>query len=463
MQTLKGPWAGRPLRFLEWEKLVIQELFEGDEAGNRYRQGLVGVGRQNGKSIIGSGLAVEALFRGPVGSEIYSAAGDRQQARVVFGEAKRQIASTPRLAAQAKVYRDAIEIPSTGSVYRVLSSDAKLQQGLSPYFVVFDEVHVQRDDELWNAMAFGMAARPGSVLLGITTAGDHEDSLCGRLYEYGRLIASGEVDDPSFFFMWWEPAEENVDIFDRDGWRQANPALLEGVLNEEELEQSARRSSPAAFRRYRLNQWVSHGGDRWMDMQAWDECVDEDLTLKTGDPIVLAFDGSVDEDATALAAFRLDKDVPRLAKLWVWERQPTDPDTWQVDRLDVDAVVRECFAEYRVKAMGCDPAYWRSEIQEWQVQFGRKVLEWPVTNARMGPACTEVYKRVKDGDFAHNGDPTLRRHVRNAITKPTPGGHVTIRKQTPKSEHKIDAAVTVCIGVDLWTRYATGSRVLRTF
>lgn len=465
LTTLKGPRAGKPLRFLKWERLVVEDLHEVDPDGHqRYRTGLIGVGRQNGKSIIGSALAAEALFRGPPGSEVYSAAGDKKQARIVFGETRKQVLKSRRLSRLATVYRDAIEIPSTGNVYRVLSADAKLQQGLSPYFVVFDEVHVQRDDELWNAMEFGMAARPEAMMIGITTAGDHEDSPCGRLYEYGKAIAEGEVVDPTFFFAWWEPHRYDCDLLDREAWVQANPALVEGTLDFDEMETAARRSRPEAFRRYRLNQWVSHGGDRWMDMSAWDDCENPNLTLAKRSPVAVTFDGSVDEDATVLSVTRLDLDVPALAASFVWERSQTDPEDWKVNRAEVDAVVETLFADYDVRVMFCDPAYWRSEIEGWQDRFGgRKVLEWPVTDSRMGPAVTETYKRVKEGDFMHVGDPTVRRHVRNAVTKPTRGAqHVTIRKQTPKSSHKIDAAVTVVMGVDAWTRYARKRNTMRS-
>jgi phage terminase large subunit-like protein len=463
LRMLKGPTAGQSLQFLNWQRFTYDNLYELRDPNPaapeyRYRRGLIGVGRQNGKSIIGTGAAIDALYTGPPGSEVYSAAGDKKQARIVFGEVSRQIEQSPRLAKHARLYRDAIEIPALGNVYRVLSADAKLQQGLSPYLVIFDEVHVQPNDELWSAMAYGMGARPNALLLGITTAGDHEESLCGRLYDYGQRVASGEVDDESFLFLWWEPADEKCDLWDRDAWHQANPSMAEGVLLEEDMEVSVRMDRPGAVRRYRLNQWVAHGGTRWMDMPAWDDCADESVGDVEGEkriPVVVSFDGSVNEDATALSVIRADKDVPVLIKTWVWERQPEDGDDWAVPRDEVDAVVEEVFADFKVVRMGCDPAYWRSEIQGWQSRFGgRKVLEWPVTDARMGPAVTETYKRVMEGSFVHSGDPTVRRHVRNAVEKPVRGGHVTIRKQSPKSEHKIDAAVTVCVGIDLWSRYS---------
>lgn len=470
--VLKGPLAGRPMRWLRWQRWLAGAWYELNPDGTqRYREGLVGVGRQNGKSLPSAGMALEALYRGPDGSEVYSAAGDRQQARIVFGEARKQVEKSPVLSKHARLYRDAIEIPDKGNVYRVLSSDAKLQQGLSPYFCVFDEVHVQRNDELWNAMRFGMAARPNAMLLGITTAGEHEDTLCGQMYEYGKRVAEAEIDDDRFFFAWWEPADRlnekgqpvPCDVDDRQAWHEANPSLVEGVLDEAELEGAALRSNPQSFRRYRLNQWVGHGGTRWMDMSAWDDCGNSDLTLPPRTRVALTFDGSVDDDATALSVVRLDLDVPAVAASFVWERTPGDPEDWKVDRAEVSATVDRLFAELNVRKMLCDPAYWRSEIQDWQDRYGGKtVLEWPVTDARMGPAVTETYKRVKERNFMHHADPTVRRHVRNAVTKPTRAGHLTIRKQSPKSEFKIDAAVTVCMGVDAWLRYSRRSSTMRS-
>jgi len=147
---------------------TLQELFF---MCRRDRRSLVGLSRKNGKSLLGSLCALYQLIEGEPGAEVYSAAGDRQQARVVFNEAKWQITQSPALSGVCKVYRDVIEVPSTGAIYRVLSSDAKLQQGLNPSCVVFDELHVQRDSELWDALTLGSGARKDPMIVAITTAG----------------------------------------------------------------------------------------------------------------------------------------------------------------------------------------------------------------------------------------------------------------------------------------------------
>ena len=81
--------------------------------------GLLGLPRKNGKSFLTSGLALQGLFDEP-GAEVYSCAGDKEQARIVFAEARRAVEADADLSRELKVYRDAVEYPATHSVYRVL-------------------------------------------------------------------------------------------------------------------------------------------------------------------------------------------------------------------------------------------------------------------------------------------------------------------------------------------------------
>ncbi|MGA1038182.1 MAG: terminase large subunit domain-containing protein, partial [Ilumatobacteraceae bacterium] len=102
----KGVRAGQPLILTNWQVALLDALYERRDDGLlRYRRSLIGLGRKNGKSLLGSLIALYGLIEGEPGAEVYSAAGDRQQARVVFNEAKWQITQSPALSGVCKVYR----------------------------------------------------------------------------------------------------------------------------------------------------------------------------------------------------------------------------------------------------------------------------------------------------------------------------------------------------------------------
>ena len=122
LRLTKGVKAHEPLVFTDWQQWLLRAMLERNDSGRlRYKRALVGLPRKQGKSLLGSALALYGLFAGEAGAEVYSAAGDRQQARIVFEEAKHQIQQSPALLAECKVYRDAIEVPSTNAIYRIVS------------------------------------------------------------------------------------------------------------------------------------------------------------------------------------------------------------------------------------------------------------------------------------------------------------------------------------------------------
>jgi len=170
---------------------------------------LVGLPRKNGKSAWLSAVSLESLVLGAQGGGIYSFAAEKEQAKIVFNTAKEMVRLHPELSELLTVYKDTIHNPKTGSVYRALSSDAFSKEGLNPTLVCFDELHAQPNRELFDVMSLAMGARIEPMLVAITTAGvksdsSGKDSICFSLYEYGKRVALGEVDDPTFFFAWWE-------------------------------------------------------------------------------------------------------------------------------------------------------------------------------------------------------------------------------------------------------------------
>lgn len=445
--------AGSPIALRVWQHQILDHLLARRPDGRyRHRQALVGMARKNAKSTLGSGLALYGLVCGPDGAEVYSCAGDRDQARIVFGTAKRMVELEPELADVCKTYRDAIEVPSTGSVYRVLSAEAYTKEGLNPTLVLFDEVHVQPNREFWDVMALAMGARVEPLMVGITTAGSRfdmqgRDSLCYGLYDYGRRVASGEVVDPSFFMAWWEPADPEADHRDPATWREANPGLGDLVALED-FESAVLRTPEAEFRTKRANQWVT-GSETWLPHGTWDACATSGAP-PDGVEAVLGFDGSFNGDCTALVVVGIGE-VPHVDVVAAWERPADAQQEWQVPILDVEDAIRAACRRWQVRELVCDPFRWARTYQVLEGE-GLPVVEFPQSPARMTPATTRFYEAVMNRSVTHSGDPRLARHIANAVLKADSRG-TRIYKEHKHSQRRIDLAVAAVMALDRAAAY----------
>lgn len=236
--------GGELIKLRPWQKSLAGAVYARRPDGRRkHRRALIGLPRKNSKSCQGSGFGLHALVTGGTGSEVYSCASDKDQARIVFGVAKKMVEMEPMLNYEQggliKCYRDVLEVPSTGSIYKVLSSEAFTKDGLNPTCVIYDELHAAPTDELYDVMNDAFGARRDPLFIAITTAGVKSDqtggdSICYRLWQYGRSICLGEAEDDSFFFAWWG-SKDDVDPSLRRSWENANPGFGD-LLDPEDFE-----------------------------------------------------------------------------------------------------------------------------------------------------------------------------------------------------------------------------------
>jgi phage terminase large subunit-like protein len=444
-ETVAGR-VGEKLVMRSWQAHLLSDLYTVRAGRRRYRQALIGLPRKNGKSALGSAIALHGLLLGPQGAEVYSCAGDKDQARIVFGMAKRMVELEPELEGEVKCFRDAIECPASGSVYRVVSSDAPLKEGLSPTLVVFDELHVQPNDELWNVMTLGSGARIDPLVVGITTAGSRTDSqgrdtVCYRLYQHGRRVASGEVDDPTFYFAWWEPrGGSDCDHRSEKVWREANPGF-EDIVAGADFESTVLRTPEAEFRTKRTNVWVV-AQDRALPHGAWQKCR-KDRVVDRDEPVVLGFDGSWNGDATGIVACTLDG---HLSVVELWER-PANVTEWHVPVIDVEErLLAECKAR-NVVEIAADPFRWQRSISLLRDEHFLPVEEYPNSASRTIPAWQKFSDAVQNRDLTHDGDPRLARHMENMVLKRTARGTHPI-KDAKSSDRKIDLGMAAVFAYD---------------
>jgi hypothetical protein len=153
-----------------------------------------------------------------------------------------------------------------------------------------------------------------------------------------------------------------------------------------------------------------------VDRLRWDELTDALGAPPAGTRIGLGFDGSISDDCTALVGTSLVDGKPYQFELEVWERPKNAPRGWRIPRADVQARVAEVFAYYDVGLMLCDPAKWQTEIEGWIDEFSteddpRVVMFDTNLPSKMSRACDRFLTALAEGDYSHDGSPTLSAHV----------------------------------------------------
>lgn len=441
-----GGAAGGPIVLRDWQRTTLGMVFARRKDGRRkHRQALIGLPRKNGKSALGASVGLYGLLMSGQGAEVYSCAADKEQAKIVFNVAKKMVENNSELSALINTYRDALEVPSTGSIYRAVSSEAFTKEGLNPSMVIYDELHAAPTDELYNVMSLAMGARRDPLLVAITTAGvksdrDGGDSICYRLYQYAEQIVSGEVDDPSFFCAWWGAADEDRHD-DPEVWARVNPGY-DDLIDPEDLHSVVKRTAENEFRTKRLNQWVSNAV-AWLPAGAWDECLSS-KRIERRTPVVLGFDGSRVGDATALVAATVEAE-PHIEVLGLWER-PKNAAEWRVPRGEVKERIRQACRDYDVWEIAWDDWLWIDSAEELESE-GLPVVGFPQNQSRMGPATQRFYELVTTKVITHTGDPRLARHLGNAVLYTDTRGS-RIVKDAKTSPRKIDLAVASVMAVD---------------
>ena len=443
--TLGGSYFGQPFEVLDFQREVINDIYRLDDEGRRaHRTYLLGLPRKNAKTTLAAALGVFHLIaddadKAPVA---IAAAGDRQQARLVFDEVRRMIQANEDLASVCTVYRNEVKCHRNGGTFRVVSADAGLQQGLNPSFVVIDEYHVHKTAELFDALTLGSATRSQPLTLVISTAGFDLESPLGRLYRYGAKVTSGEIEDPSFGMTWWGPAEnEEYDLHDPEVWARFNPAWAH-FMNQGEFESAHRRTAQAPFIRYRLNGWTK-AENSWLPAGVFEGLASE-RRLEPGEPVVLGFDGAWQSDSTALVACSVEE--PRhIEIIGLWEK-PDDQSAmgWRTPVHEVYSTITDAFEKFSVVELAADP--WRFEQSLASLaEEGYPVVEFPTGSVqRMTQATQAMFDAVIDGRLSHSGDPALIRHFSNAVLREDARG-ARVTKDRRGSTRKIDAAVAAII------------------
>lgn len=223
----KGQWSGKPVILDLWQKAIIQTVFGFvDEKGFRqYREVFIVVARKNGKSTLLSAIGLYMLFAdGEGGAQVCCIASKKDQAKIVFEEAKNMVSQSALLKKHIRKRKSDLYVDLTFSTFEPLSSDSNTLDGLNMHCGILDEMHAWKDRNIYDVSKQSMGARQQPLLFSISTAGFIRENIYDSQYELSENVLNGITEDERFIPFIYE-LDNKKEWTNQKKWIKANPGL----------------------------------------------------------------------------------------------------------------------------------------------------------------------------------------------------------------------------------------------
>jgi len=468
----EGARVGQKVELRDWQKDIIRGIY-----GTPTRTAIISLGRKNSKTTTAAFLLLLHLC-GPEArpnSQLYSAAQSREQAAVLFGLAAKMVRQHPVLK-ETVVIRDSAKqlfCPELGTVYRALSAEASTAYGLSPVFVVHDELGqvVGPRSELYEALETAMGAHEAPLSIAISTQAATDADL------FSVLIDDAKTGRDPRTKLWLWTADLDADPFDVETIKQANPAFGD-FLNAEEVMRRAEdaRAMPSREAEYRnliLNQRVE-ASNPFVTRSVWQANGKKPLADLSGRIVYAGFDLSSVNDLTAMVlAAPVDGVLHVHAKFWLPEeglreksaKDRVPYDVWAQEGLvrttpgrsiryeDVAIEIAQTIRALNIRRAAFDRWNWEN-FKPWLVKAGISEEELELIFQPFGqgfqsmsPALRELEAMLLNERVCHGDNPVLTMCAANAVVKMDEAGNRKFAKN--KSSGRIDGIVALAMAASL--------------
>ena len=199
----KGKLGGQLVTLELWEKAWLAATFgfvDGDGV-RKYTLSVLIVAKKNGKSLLASIVGLYMLIAdGEAGPEVYAVATKRDQARIIWAEAKRMVKKSEVLLRRIKPLLNELSSEDYNcGVFKPLASDSDTLDGLNVHCCLMDEVHQWKHGRpLFDIMVDGTVGREQPLVLVTTTAGTIREDIYDEIYDDART-ATNALFDPNAF------------------------------------------------------------------------------------------------------------------------------------------------------------------------------------------------------------------------------------------------------------------------
>lgn len=408
----------------DWQEQLLCAITELRPDGRlRWRQVLVSLGRQNGKTSLAAALGLLFLIAHNA-PQIVGIASSAEQARLVYDRLMTVINRNPSFAKMFDKLTDTRGIRAKdGGRYEIKAAKSAALQGIPVGLGIVDEVHLLKMS-LWTDLVNGTGGRPDCLVVGITTAGDDSSVLLKHLYE---------VEAESVGKFIWEAPEARVPDDDEtllEYLRAANPAIASGRIDERIVLEDVRSMPHEDAIRYRLNRFVS-GSDGFIDGAKWMACImPAGFERPTAKHVVFSVDVTRGWDGASIVATYKDDD--RVYSELVWTMPNPKP-------RDVDMECDRLARKFPGSSWVID-GYMLKDLAHSMKAKRRQVRV--TSQADVCSASALLYRKVVQKQFMHDGSTLLRVQVPASGRKSIGEGFRIIGKGS-----QIDGVMATALGV----------------
>lgn len=467
----EGAHVAQPIQLREWQRDIIRGIYDGQT-----RRAIISFGRKNAKTTLSACLLLLHLV-GPeakVNSQLYSAAQSRDQAAIVHGLAAKMVRMNPDLSAYVTPRDTAKELicKELGTYYRALSAEASTAYGLSPVFVVHDELGQVSGprSQLYDALETAGAAQEAPLSVVISTQAATDNDLLSVLIDDAKERTDSRTK------LWLYTADSEAEPFDEETIRQANPAFGDFQSADEVRQQAeeARRmpSRESEYRNLILNQRIERHNP-FISRGVWKQNSAEPKQDWAGLPVYGGLDLSEAADLTALVLVAPDQGEYHVAPTF-WlpdyglleksraDRVPYDDwhkrgylETTPGSAISYEYIAQELaqlFEHLDIRAIAFDR--WNMKhLTPWLRQAGlsEKQLEAFVDFGQgtqsMHPAMRATETALLNSQVRHGDHPVLTMCAANAVSHRNPAGWRKLEKQ--KSRGRIDGMVALTMALSM--------------
>ena len=230
----KGKAGGKKVILELWEKAMLATIFGFVDINGlrKYREAILIVGKKNGKSLLASGVGNYLLIGdGEAGPEVYAVATKKDQAKIIWTEAKRMVKKSPAMLRRIKpLVAELSSEDYNAGVFKPLASDSDTLDGLNVHGALMDEIHQWKNGKvLYDIIADGVTAREQPLILITSTAGTVREDIYDQKYDEAERVINGYFDENGYkddhLIAFIYELDNRKEWIDEKCWYKANPGL----------------------------------------------------------------------------------------------------------------------------------------------------------------------------------------------------------------------------------------------